>query len=328
MISLKKYIVAVLLLTNVVSCQKDTGPTAPVADRNTLNYVVRDNFGLSFLAVALNRTGLETQLAEPGPYTLLAPSDAAFQSAGFNTQAAVSSAASELAVRCQYHVLPGDLLIEDQPLAFNMELETILGTAVYLSRVELGEDTVTTVNGGRVLRADTHASNGVMHVLDRFLHPAIFDKLGDALSSDAELALFYHAVKHAGLLPALNSTEEFTVFALNNTAMSNLGYHSMMDIAERNPEELRAFLEAYISRGRKFAQDYYLMVPPETGSTMSVYTDTMLDGVSQEIRVRRTNGLFLDIQMRRGTTNTYFALTDADVVAGNGVLHVINQVLR
>lgn len=316
-----------LLAATLASCESNENLAPIVVERNTLNYVVRDNFGLSYLAVALNRTGLEGRLTEPGPFTLLAPSDAAFQAAGFNTQVAVSEAASSLSGRTNYHILTGEHPFLDQPLGLNQPLETISGSAVYLSRVKKDVDTITTINGSRLIRADIRASNGLMQVIDRYLEPNTFEQVGEALSADSDLALFYHALKRSGILAELNSSETYTVFAPNNAAVRTYGYADVMAIETADPEVLKTWLSYHIAHERKFAQDYFLLA--EEGSTS--YIETMLDGRTVTVNLLRQANVpnsFTGINVRGLGSTANITPARRDILAGNGVIHVIGTVLR
>lgn len=322
------YILSLLLAAGISGCDKSDEKSAPSIDRTTLNYVVRNNFGLTYLATALNRTGLEKDLTTPGPYTLLAPSDAAFQAAGFSNPAAVFAAPTgPLGERSRYHILKTELKLSTSPLGLNQPHESSLGSMLFLSRAIKGVDTITTINGARVTRLDTKASNGLMQVIDRFLAPNLYTNVKDALAGDVELSLFYHALKQAGLLDDLVATENYTIFAVNNAAMQTAGYSTIETIQAAAPATLRSVFAYHIAKNRKFAQDYFLLA----AAGQTTYAETMLDGRTLTVNLLNQSGVpnsFTGITLRGIANVSPLTPTRSDGLAGNGVIHVMGGVMR
>ena len=322
------YLYAILVMLSLMNCSKDTVNPTEAIEKNTLNDVVRDNFGLTYLATALYKSGLNKVLMQDGSYTLLAPSDVAYKAAGYQNPAAVyAEPASKLVEQGNYHILKAPVLFTGKALKMNQEEETLLGTKVYWSRVKRGQDTLTTINGGRLLQADTKASNGMMQVLDRLLVPNVHSNLKQALAANVDLSLFYQALKVSGLLESLAGTTNYTLFALNNAAIKQMGYPDLEAIEKADPAILKKILSYHIAKERKFAQDYFLLTPEGTTS----YTETMLNEKTLTINLLGQYNVpnsFTGITVK-GTGNSG-ALTPVrtDVLAGNGVIHVMGQVLQ
>ncbi|WP_286859220.1 MULTISPECIES: fasciclin domain-containing protein [Sphingobacterium] len=322
------YLYAILVILSLVNCSKDAINPNDGVEKNTLNDVVRDNFGLTYLATALHKSGLNNILMQDGSYTLLAPSDDAYKAAGYQNPAAVyAEPAGKLAEQGNYHILKAPVVFTGKALKMNQEEETLLGTKVYWSRVKRGKDTLTTINGGRLLQADTKASNGVMQVLDRLLVPNVHGNLKQALAANVDLSLFYQALKVSELLESLAGTANYTVFALNNTAIKQMGYPDLEAIEKADPVELKKLLSYHIAKERKFAQDYFLLTPDGTTS----YTETMLNEKTVTINLLGQYNVpnsFTGITIK-GIGNSW-ALTPLrmDVLAGNGVIHVMGHTLQ
>jgi len=323
-----KYLYAILLMLSLVNCSKDAINPNDGVGKNTLNDVVRDNFGLTYLATALYKSGLNKMLMQDGSYTLLAPSDDAYKAAGYQNPAAVyAEPAGKLVEQGNYHILKNVILFTGKNLKMNQEEETVLGTKVYWSRVKRGKDTLTTINGSRLLQADTKAANGVMQVLDRLLVPNVHGNLKQALAANADLSLFYQGLKVSGLLESLAGTTNYTVFAPNNMAIKQLGYPNLEAIEKADQVELKKLLSYHIAKERKFAQDYFLLTPDGTTS----YTETMLNEKTVTINLLGQYNVpnsFTGITVK-GIGNSW-ALTPLrmDVLAGNGVIHVMGQTLQ
>ncbi len=106
--------------------------------------------------------GLLTTLEGPGPYTVFAPSDAAFQALPAKTLQALRADKSQLKAVLSHHIVPGRLTAAD---AKPGKARTLQGTDIALARA----GTFLTVEDALVEQPDVRAGNGVVHVVDRVL---------------------------------------------------------------------------------------------------------------------------------------------------------------
>ena len=120
------------------------------------------------LAAALTAAGLVETLKGEGPFTVFAPTDAAFAAlpAGTVEDLLKPENKDKLVSILTYHVVPGKVMSSD--LTNGMMAATVQG----------GEVTVMTeggvkVNDATVTQADIEASNGVIHVIDKVIMPAM-----------------------------------------------------------------------------------------------------------------------------------------------------------
>lgn len=121
---------------------------------------------LSTLVEAVVAAELVKTLEEPGPYTVFAPTNEAFEALGGTLETLLEPAnKAELAEVLTYHVVPGELTAAD--LSNGQMLETVQGDSLVI-KVSNGN---VTVNGAAVATADVEASNGVVHVIDEVLIP-------------------------------------------------------------------------------------------------------------------------------------------------------------
>ena len=113
---------------------------------------------------ALRAASLTETLRGPGPYTLFAPTDKAFQKLPPGALNALLKDRKKLKGILEYHLLSGTLAGKEIEAG---ELPTVEG-----SRLIVAIDGVRiTVNGARVMETDLDASNGVIHVVDTVLLP-------------------------------------------------------------------------------------------------------------------------------------------------------------
>jgi len=122
----------------------------------------------NYLIAAAKAAGLADVLQGDGPFTVLAPTDAAFEALGEETiNALLQPEAKEQLQRILLnHVIPGRVYADQAAGA---------ATADTLARTSLSfriEDGGLTAGGAKVLANDLEASNGVVHVIDRVLVPA------------------------------------------------------------------------------------------------------------------------------------------------------------
>jgi uncharacterized surface protein with fasciclin (FAS1) repeats len=119
------------------------------------------------LVAAVKAAGLVDTLKGPGPFTVFAPTDAAFRKlhAGTVESLLLPKNRDRLVQILTYHVVPGKVTAKDLA-GKRVRAATVEGSTV---RVD-GRNGVK-VNNARVVTADIGTSNGVIHVIDRVLLP-------------------------------------------------------------------------------------------------------------------------------------------------------------
>ncbi len=119
------------------------------------------------LVAALQAAGLVETLQGKGPFTVFAPSDAAFAKLPPGTVEALLADRDKLAAILTYHVVPGKVMAADIVKANGARPATVNGQMVDV----VVRDGRVYVNGAQVVTADVAASNGVIHVIDTVLLP-------------------------------------------------------------------------------------------------------------------------------------------------------------
>ena len=168
------------------------------------------------LVAALTHVDLVTTLQGTGPFTVFAPTDQAFTDAGidlndFNTPEEKDTLADILL----YHVVSGSV-------PSSAVTDGMLATMVNGDKVKFGVSSGTvTVGTATVTTADVQASNGIIHVIDKVLMPPV-DIPTTAQTTGIHTSLVA-AVIQADLLPTLQGTGPFTVFAPTDQAFTDAG---------------------------------------------------------------------------------------------------------
>jgi uncharacterized surface protein with fasciclin (FAS1) repeats len=119
------------------------------------------------LATALTAAGLVDTLKGPGPFTVLAPTDAAFAKlpAGTVDSLLKPENKAKLTAILTYHVVPGKVMAAD--VVKLKEAKTVNGAMV---KIKANGSNVM-VNDAKVTATDIAASNGVIHVIDTVILP-------------------------------------------------------------------------------------------------------------------------------------------------------------
>lgn len=121
------------------------------------------------LAAALQAAGLVETLKGKGPFTVFAPTDAAFAKlpAGTVENLLKPENKAQLAAILTYHVVPGNVLAAQVVTMNGADVKTVNGQTVKIG-VMSGK---VTVNGANVVTTDVKATNGVIHVIDTVILP-------------------------------------------------------------------------------------------------------------------------------------------------------------
>jgi transforming growth factor-beta-induced protein len=257
------------------------------------------------LAQLLTSAGLVETLQGPGPFTVFAPTDAAFAKVPQSTLNALLADPAKLREVLLYHVVPGRVLAQD--VVRLSSAQTAAGKPVRI-RV-MGSDVY--VNESKVIATDVMASNGVIHVIDSVLIPpaAATPKpkpktIAQTAAAAGQFKTLTMLLKRAGLAGTLNARGPYTVFAPTDAAFKQVP-RSTLNALLADRAKLRAVL-------------LYHVVPGKVTSSRVVKLRAAKTAGGQNVHVR-VAGKRVFINNAR--------VTKADVSASNGVIHVVNRVL-
>lgn len=119
------------------------------------------------LVAAVQAAGLEETLRGTGPFTVFAPTDAAFAAlpAGTVESLLLPENRDQLRSILTYHVVSGRVMASDA--AGLTAAPTVQGSSAPIAHVEGG----LTIGGARIVTTDIACSNGVIHVIDAVMMP-------------------------------------------------------------------------------------------------------------------------------------------------------------
>jgi uncharacterized surface protein with fasciclin (FAS1) repeats len=146
---------------------------APAEEMGTIVDVASGNPDFSTLVTAVTAADLAETLSGEGPYTVFAPTNAAFEAlpSGTLDELTMPENKDTLTAILTYHVVAGEVLSGD--LTDGQEVETVQGETLTVGVTDDGV-TLTDASGNtvNVVTADVEASNGVIHAIDGVLLPS------------------------------------------------------------------------------------------------------------------------------------------------------------
>ncbi|WP_297087883.1 fasciclin domain-containing protein [uncultured Draconibacterium sp.] len=256
------------------------------------------------LEAAVVAAGLVETLQGDGPFTVFAPTDAAFDALPEGTlDALLAEPGGQLTDILLYHVVAAKAM--SGSLMDGQKIETVLGQNLTVTVSNEG----VFINGAEVIVADIEATNGVVHVIDAVLLPTTKTVVDIVVESESHTTL-EAAVVAAGLVETLQGDGPFTVFAPTDAAfedlLAELGYTSLDEI---DAATLEAVLLMHVVPGKVMAGD--------------LSDGFMAQTLQQEEIVINLNGgaSITDPNSRVSQ------ITGTDLEAVNGVVHVIDKVI-
>ena len=252
------------------------------------------------LLAAAKAAGLVEALSGPGPLTVFAPSDAAFDKLPAGTVETLLQPKNRESLRTVllHHVVSGDVSLP--ALLRGSQLTALSGQRLPLS----SERGALRVGKALVATAEVRCANGVIHVVDQVILPELRDLATVAVETGSFQSLVA-AAKAAGLVDALTGGDALTVFAPTDDAFSKLPEGTVASLLEpKNRAALKRILLHHVVQGRVYAD-----------GAAAAGTAAKLAGT--ELRFDYADGLQVN-----GTR-----IVQLDVPARNGVIHVVDAVL-
>merc|ERR1712045_617543 len=198
---------AAVLLSLVAAAHCFSPPPMAMARQVEAGNIVEElqRNGASTLVELAVKAGLADTLSGPGPFTIFAPTNAAFAALPADLVAAVTADTELLKAVLLYHAVEGN------PLLVN----------VYTKNYHHGAASTITVNGKKVIKADVKATNGVIHFIDGVMLIPKGDLVA-VLAGDERFSTLVTAVTEAGLVDTVKNADAFTIFAPTNEAFAKV----------------------------------------------------------------------------------------------------------
>ena len=292
---MKKFIFNLVLLSTLIVINSNAQTVVDIVvnspDHNTLE-------------TAVIAAELADDLSGTGPFTVFAPTDAAFAALDPATLSALlADPTGDLATILSYHVVVG--VADSSTITDGQGISNLIGQNLFFSTAG-----GLSINGANITVTDIRAENGVVHVIDAVMLPEamktrINGNIMDVVSTSPVHTTLNTLIETAGLDGTLSSDGPFTLFAPTDAAIAAL------------PTDV---VDALLADPTGALTDVLLF-----HATVGVAsTDNIVDGLS----VGSILGKNLTFSVNgNGVTVNNINISTLDIYTTNGVVHVIDAVL-
>lgn len=265
------------------------------------------------LVDAVEQAGLRETLLTDGPFTVFAPTNEAFEEAGFDLSA-FEEDDPQLESVLLYHVIVGS---EVDAASLTEGAVTAANDAeFYINLTEDGNF----VNASEIVIADVDADNGIVHAIDEPLMPPPGNVVETALASE-DFEILARAIEIAGLTETLSEEGPYTVFAPTDDAFEDLlAALEVESIEDLTAAQLQPILLYHVVDSRVFSfqinegQEIETLNPGED----FIINQTVFPQPDDEPAI-------IEISIVQPNEDSEILMTD--IVSTNGVIHVIDKVL-
>jgi uncharacterized surface protein with fasciclin (FAS1) repeats len=273
------------------------------------------------LVALVKKAGLAGTLSAPGNLTVFAPTDQAFANLKKSNPALYNRVATNkklLQSVLTYHVV-GKRIPAAAAIAAakkGLKVKTVQGESIGLS---FKGGKIVLDGTARVVTPDVKASNGVIHAIDAVLVPPSLSQPTAPTQSIVQIALgnsdfstLVSLLQKAGLVDAISAPGPFTVFAPTNEAFAKL--------AKAAPATYSAVLADPALLAKVLT---YHVVAGDIKSAQAIAV------AQQNGTVKALEGEPISLSLKDGklTLNGSATVVTADILATNGVIHVIDTVI-
>jgi len=264
--------------------------------------------GATTLVDLVVKAGLAETLSTGGPFTVFAPTNAAFGKLPKSLVDTLVGDKDLLTSVLLFHVVDGKVTSRD--LSNDLVATSLQGgplrANIYSSGGYYGSNVIT-VNGKKVSKADVAASNGVIHLVDDVLYPIPTESVAEKLGSDPRFSTLLTAIQAAGIsLPS----SPVTLFAPTNDAFAKVPADALQGLLA-DKAALTDVLTRHVVDGTVYA----------AGISSGASLDTL--GGKQQIRAAVSRRGGVQVSTKSGKAS----VVEADIPVTNGVIHAIDSVI-
>jgi transforming growth factor-beta-induced protein len=320
---MKRTITLLLGLVAIVALAATAAIAAPAAKAKPKNIVQTAVGAKQFttLVSLVKQAGLAGTLSKPGNYTVFAPTDKAFaklERTNPDLFEKVTSDRALLRTVLTYHVLPRRVPATAALAAAQKEakVKTVQGERIALS---VRNNRIVLNGAARVILPDVKASNGIIHAIDTVIvppsllaPPAPTRNIVEIAVGNPQFSTLVALAQKANLVSVLSGGGPFTVFAPTNEAFEKLkaAAPATYDAVVNTPALLTKVLTYHAVAG-------------------SVQSAQAIEVAKQGGTVQTIAGesITLSLKDSKLTLNGSSTVITADILATNGVIHVIDTVI-
>ncbi len=314
MMHFKKFVALSIFAFAMFSCNSDDDNAGALP---SLYEKAQQQPSLSTFVAAVDHAGLRQSLDGSSTFTVLAPTNQAFEEFFLeNGYSGVSSIPTATLKELLFNHLVASNIKKNQFNSGYMKTYATVSSANNnkISLLVEADNDVEFNGSSKIITPNLLARNGTLHIVDKFISiPTIYDHIKNnpdlltlktALARDIASPTFLALSQNVGL---------FTVFAPRNDAFTSfLAEFNIASLNDVNPSELEGILSYHVVPVGNFLQNTFSnnqVLPTLQGQTLIV---TLTGGGTKITDVN-------------GRASTIFF---ADIQGSNGVIHVVDKVLK
>jgi uncharacterized surface protein with fasciclin (FAS1) repeats len=339
---MKRSFFSLLAIASLLFVMPGTSNAQTTNDK-TIVEIAAGNDNFATLVTAVKAAGLAGTLSGEGPFTVFAPTEAAFAALPDGLVAALVKPENKATLQkiLTYHVVAGNLKAADVVAGIKSNKGMLAATTVAGSdfnvMLDMGKVKIKDGKGNvtNVTATDIIGSNGVIHVIDRVLLPADVDpgmllkgtammakvKEGPSIaavaSGNKDFSTLVAALGAAGLVETFDAAGEYTVFAPTNAAFDKLPEGTVTELVTNQKEKLGAILAYHVIPAVISAEDLVAAIK----ANKNYYLMQTLGKQTIVATIKDGNVQIIDPNGNRST------VIMTDVPASNGVIHAIDTVI-
>lgn len=267
----------------------------------SINDIINSDPNFSILRAAVNRAGLGFTLSS-GNYTVFAPDNTAFQASGINETEINNLPLAVLDDILNYHIANGRIPSGNIPISDI--IPSIQGNNIYASRNGNG----IFVNGVPVIATDIAATNGYIHVISSIMI-APTETISQIIQNTPDYSVMNAAINRANLGGTFGGAGKYTLFLPDNEAFGTIN--------ETVINSYPSATVASIVRSHALPTNVFLSDFMQGATTNSLQTGVSLLFTSSPESVKIN-----------GSASDPAYINTSDIIATNGVIHVVDRVLE
>lgn len=318
---MKKSLAALMVAAIAVAGLTSIAAAQPAASKKNIVQTAVAAGQFKTLTALVKQAGLAGALSKPGNLTVFAPTDRAFAALKKNNPELFQKVASDkmlLKSVLTYHVIGKRIpaAVATTAAKKNLKIKTLQGERIAFS---LKNGRIVLNDSARVILPNVRASNGIIHAINSVLvppsltaEPAPTKSIVEIAAGNPEFSTLVSLVQKAGLVGAISSAGPFTVFAPTNAAFEKLAKAAPATYAAvvADPALLTKVLTYHVVAG-------------------AIKSTQAISVAQQNGKVNSLEGEPISFSIKDGklTLNGTSTVVAADVMATNGVIHVIDTVI-
>jgi len=269
--------------------------------------------GATTLVDLVTLAGLGETLSGEGPFTVFAPTNDAFAKLPASLVNTLKGDTELLKQVLLNHVVAGNVKSGD--ITNDIVVKAVGGQDIRANIYPKSKhgNGVITVNGAQVVYPDFVASNGVIHFVSDVLYPFTPEKtIAEVASADPRFSTLVDVLTAADLASVLSTPGPFTVFAPTNDAFAKVPADALESLLSDN-EALTKVLLRHVVSGTAYSK----------GLKFGAYKTVGNDIIAAQSYI----GGRVEVVSSSGGVRQSARVIEADILASNGVIHVIDSVI-